>query len=86
MRKVVICSADINRRSAAFRDIQVVELDKDWEHIDALPSIKLDNIVTPGHLAYVIYTSGSTGNPKGVMVEHAGMLNHLFARDKRSEN
>ncbi|MBB5624256.1 amino acid adenylation domain-containing protein [Pedobacter cryoconitis] len=33
----------------------------------------------PGDLAYVIYTSGSTGSPKGSMIEHAGMLNHLFA-------
>jgi amino acid adenylation domain-containing protein len=31
-------------------------------------------------LSYVIYTSGSTGVPKGVMVEHAGMLNHLHAK------
>ncbi|MFY0256434.1 amino acid adenylation domain-containing protein [Chitinophaga sp. 30R24] len=31
-------------------------------------------------LAYVIYTSGSTGNPKGAMVEHQGMLNHIFAK------
>jgi non-ribosomal peptide synthetase component F len=30
--------------------------------------------------AYVIFTSGSTGVPKGVMVEHAGMINHLFAK------
>ncbi|MGH2506704.1 MAG: non-ribosomal peptide synthetase, partial [Ktedonobacteraceae bacterium] len=35
---------------------------------------------TSEHLAYVIYTSGSTGMPKGVMIEHKGMLNHLFAK------
>ncbi|MCP4157976.1 MAG: amino acid adenylation domain-containing protein, partial [bacterium] len=31
-------------------------------------------------LAYVIYTSGSTGNPKGAMVEHRGMMNHIWAK------
>ena len=35
---------------------------------------------TPRSLAYVIYTSGSTGMPKGAMVEHRGMLNHLYAK------
>ncbi len=35
---------------------------------------------TPNDLAYVIYTSGSTGVPKGAMVEHKGMLNHLYAK------
>jgi amino acid adenylation domain-containing protein len=34
----------------------------------------------PEDLAYVIFTSGSTGMPKGAMVEHKGMLNHLFAK------
>jgi amino acid adenylation domain-containing protein len=34
----------------------------------------------PESLAYVIYTSGSTGVPKGAMVEHRGMLNHLRAK------
>ncbi|HVR95699.1 MAG TPA: non-ribosomal peptide synthase/polyketide synthase [Thermoanaerobaculia bacterium] len=34
----------------------------------------------PEHLAYVIYTSGSTGVPKGAMLEHRGMLNHLWAK------
>nr|WP_255408056.1 non-ribosomal peptide synthase/polyketide synthase [Chitinophaga sp. MD30] len=37
-------------------------------------------VPAPDDLAYVIFTSGSTGKPKGVMVEHKGMLNHLFAK------
>ncbi|MGK5628103.1 amino acid adenylation domain-containing protein [Streptomyces sp. URMC 123] len=31
-------------------------------------------------LAYIYFTSGSTGLPKGAMCEHAGFLNHLFAK------
>lgn len=27
------------------------------------------------NLAYIIYTSGTTGNPKGVMIEHKGVVN-----------
>ena len=34
----------------------------------------------PSGLAYVIYTSGSTGQPKGAMIEHRGMMNHLQAK------
>jgi amino acid adenylation domain-containing protein len=33
----------------------------------------------PDNLAYIIYTSGSTGVPKGVMIHHRGMVNHLWA-------
>jgi amino acid adenylation domain-containing protein len=29
----------------------------------------------PSDLSYVVYTSGSTGQPKGAMIEHAGLLN-----------
>ncbi|PZH19754.1 non-ribosomal peptide synthetase [Streptomyces sp. NTH33] len=36
--------------------------------------------VLPGQLAYIYFTSGSTGEPKGAMCEHAGMLNHLYAK------
>ncbi|WP_019634300.1 amino acid adenylation domain-containing protein [Actinomadura atramentaria] len=29
---------------------------------------------------YVLFTSGSTGRPKGAVVEHQGMINHLYAK------
>ncbi|NEC07325.1 amino acid adenylation domain-containing protein [Streptomyces sp. SID7909] len=46
------------------------------DHEESDPGVR----VGPDDLAYVIFTSGSTGEPKGAMVEHAGMLNHLFAK------
>ncbi|MFE2881733.1 non-ribosomal peptide synthetase [Streptomyces graminifolii] len=36
--------------------------------------------VMPSQLAYIYFTSGSTGEPKGAMCEHAGFLNHVFAK------
>ncbi len=33
-----------------------------------------------GNTAYLMYTSGTTGLPKGAMIEHGGMLNHLYAK------
>ncbi|WP_313455215.1 non-ribosomal peptide synthase/polyketide synthase [Pseudomonas sp.] len=56
---------------------QVIDLDQfDWaDHPSVNPLVAG---LTPSHLAYVIYTSGSTGMPKGVMNEHAGVVNRLL--------
>ena len=56
---------------------QVVCLNAE-DPIDALPDSLPEVSVDPRNLAYVIYTSGSTGQPKGVMVDHAGLTNRLL--------
>ncbi|KAF9079775.1 hypothetical protein BGX23_003253 [Mortierella sp. AD031] len=43
------------------------------EHLSS-DNIRVPRLI-PSHLAYVIYTSGSTGQPKGVMVDHKGVVN-----------
>ncbi len=52
----------------------------DCKKIENYPDYNINHINGPQDLCYIIYTSGSTGKPKGVMVEHVGMLNHLFAK------
>lgn len=45
---------------------------------DVLRVSKAENSVvniSANNLAYIIYTSGTTGKPKGIMVEHAGVVN-----------
>ncbi|MFJ4156105.1 non-ribosomal peptide synthase/polyketide synthase [Pseudomonas sp. NPDC089752] len=55
----------------------VIDLDQpSWGEQPATNPVVTD--LTPRHLAYVIYTSGSTGLPKGVMNEHAGVVNRLL--------
>ncbi|SMO96929.1 amino acid adenylation domain-containing protein, partial [Chryseobacterium rhizoplanae] len=55
----------------------ILNLD-DAEAADGIQKYFRKNPVTgvrPDHLAYVIYTSGTTGRPKGVMIEHNGVVN-----------
>lgn len=43
----------------------------------------LESCQKPDDLAYVIYTSGSTGEPKGVMIEHAAVVNTIVDINER---
>jgi amino acid adenylation domain-containing protein/non-ribosomal peptide synthase protein (TIGR01720 family) len=41
-----------------------------------------DHMSKASDLAYIIYTSGTTGNPKGVMIEHRGVVNLKYYFEK----
>ncbi|MFP2933297.1 amino acid adenylation domain-containing protein, partial [Pyxidicoccus sp. 3LG] len=56
----------------------LLRLDADWERTAGRePMTPPGPLATADDLAYLIYTSGSTGQPKGVMVEHRGVVNYL---------
>lgn len=54
---------------------QVIYLDRDWELFRTQPAVNPENLAGLHNRAYIIYTSGSTGQPKGVELEHGGLLN-----------
>ncbi len=56
----------------------VVCLDMAWYQIAQRNPENPVSGVKPNNLSYVIYTSGSTGQPKGVQVEHRGLLNLVY--------
>jgi amino acid adenylation domain-containing protein len=68
----------LGRALGSLPGIQTLLVDAAYaeNHADA----DLGIAVAADQLAYIYFTSGSTGEPKGAMCEHAGMLNHLYAK------
>jgi amino acid adenylation domain-containing protein len=58
---------------------RVIRLDGDWATIARAARSNPLHCARSAGLAYVLYTSGSTGNPKGVMIQHRGIVNHAQA-------
>ncbi len=56
---------------------KIVAADLQFQEGDAYSVMTQSQTVDPSDLAYIIYTSGSSGQPKGVMIEHRGLLNTI---------
>jgi amino acid adenylation domain-containing protein len=56
-------------------DARVLEVDARSQQITSVENPRSN--VTADNLAYMIYTSGSSGKPKGVMISHRSVCNHL---------
>ncbi|MDJ0579751.1 non-ribosomal peptide synthetase [Crocosphaera sp.] len=74
---LILTEGSLGEEISVDSNLDIIDLDKDWIKIKDESSENLDKKIQPGDLAYIIYTSGSTGQPKGVMIEHRGLINYV---------
>jgi len=78
---VLTLAGHADRLAALVPDTPLLCPDREAAVLAARPAQAPDGVRRdPARLAYVLFTSGSTGLPKGVMVEHRGMVNNLRAK------
>ncbi len=57
--------------------VTLLRLDTDWPLLAGYAATDPAVANAPDDIAYVIYTSGSTGQPKGALIPHRGLCNHV---------
>ncbi len=76
---LVVSSEELLDRLSGYEGRRVC-LDKEESSIAHESEQNPDSGTTAANLAYMIFTSGSTGSPKGVMIEHKGLVNLTLAQ------
>ncbi len=74
----LICSLKyIDQKHVASTNAELLFVDLDADFYIHNDTSDLPNFSKPDDLAYIIYTSGTTGFPKGVMLNHSGIINRI---------
>ena len=79
--KVVLTQSSVQSRVSVPDGVEILVVDQmqplEGKPLEGRTRQKLED------LAYVIYTSGSTGQPKGVMIDHLGVVNTVLDINQR---
>ena len=74
---IMLAQENLIQTLPTLKATKVVSLDgPDWT-TSAGTTDNLPHIANDANLVYVIYTSGSTGQPKGAMIPHRAIVNHM---------
>ena len=78
LRRVVTVGAQAAGSFTRYEDVAGLGRDVGDAELDTL-----QRAVTPDDVAYILYTSGTTSTPKGVQIQHGGLIENMWSIGER---